>query len=120
MPFCPVCHAEYRAGVKVCADDGAQLVDHLPEDKLLATPLVEIYACYEALEGERIFGMLEDAGVPCYVRNLQRAAFPTSVGSEAAIRIAVPNDDVEKARKQILQAREDQVISADGAFVKVS
>lgn len=117
MPFCPVCHTEYRSGVKVCADDGATLVDNLPEDNLSATPLVEVYACYDALEGERIFGLLEDAKVPCYVRNLQRAAFPTSVGSEASTRIAVPNSDVDKARKLIIQARTDEVVSQEGAFI---
>lgn len=117
MPFCPVCRSEYRSGVEVCADDGAKLVEKLPEDNLTATPLVEVYACYDALEGERIFGMLEDAEIPCYVRNLQRAAFPTSVGSEASTRIAVPNNDVDKARKMIAQARNDEVIGSSGAFI---
>ena len=32
MPFCPVCHFEYRPGFTECADCGAVLVDQLPPD----------------------------------------------------------------------------------------
>lgn len=117
MPFCPVCRTEYRAGVQVCADDGATLVDSLPGDDMTGTALVEIYTTYNGLEGERIFGILEDKGIACFVRSLQRAAFPTSAGAEAATRIAVPRVDVDKATALITQAREDEVVSRDGAFI---
>src|SRR4051812_34912385 len=31
--FCPVCESEYEEGIKTCADDGAELVEHLtPEN----------------------------------------------------------------------------------------
>lgn len=33
MPWCPNCKDEYRAGIKVCADCGAELVDELLPDK---------------------------------------------------------------------------------------
>lgn len=29
--FCPVCKAEYTPGITRCVDDGAELVEHLPE-----------------------------------------------------------------------------------------
>jgi hypothetical protein len=32
MAWCPVCRNEYREGIKVCADCGAELVDELPEE----------------------------------------------------------------------------------------
>lgn len=32
MPWCPNCKDEYRAGIKVCVDCGAELVDELPSE----------------------------------------------------------------------------------------
>jgi len=32
MPWCPQCKYEYKAGIKVCADCGCELVDELPKE----------------------------------------------------------------------------------------
>ena len=33
MPYCPECRFEYHARVRSCPDCGAELVDHLPEER---------------------------------------------------------------------------------------
>ena len=117
MPFCPTCRAEYKSGVTSCADDSTALVDRLQDDPSLTT-LTEIYASYLDIEAERLRSLLEDEGIACYLRSLRRAAFPTGVGSEAPVRVAVPVDQAQAARALIEQARADAIISEDGSFVK--
>ncbi len=118
MPFCPSCRTEYKTGVTTCADDGSTLVDTLPPDELASAQLDEIYATYHEIEADRIHALLEDEGIACYVRSLRRAAFPTQAGSEAPTRVAVPQDQVEKALELIRQARTDSVLSDDGTFLR--
>jgi hypothetical protein len=117
MPFCPKCKSEYRAGVTHCADDGELLVDARPED-LDAVNLVEVYAAYRVIEADRISALLEDDGVPCFTRGLRRAGFPTGAGSEAPTRIAVPQEQAARAVELIEQARRDEIVSPDGAFLR--
>lgn len=40
MPWCPKCRNEYREGILVCADCGADLVDELPEEIEPGSPVV--------------------------------------------------------------------------------
>lgn len=47
MAWCPICKNEYRPGIKVCADCGAELVEDLDSN-----PLVGILTGEEALLGE--------------------------------------------------------------------
>lgn len=117
MPFCPKCHAEYRSDVTHCADDGEKLVETLQND-MTEVALEAVYASYNEIEADRIRSLLEDEGVPCYVRGLRRAAFPTQAGTEAPNRIAVPTDQTERAIELIKQARADDIVSTDGAFLK--
>lgn len=117
MPYCPQCKSEYRSGVTHCADDGTELVEALAGDDLGAVTLVEIYATHEVIEAGRLLGLLEEEGIPCYRRDLLRAAFPTAAGIEAPVRFAVPQQDVERARTLIEQARTDGVIGTEGIFI---
>jgi hypothetical protein len=116
MPFCPKCKSEYRAGVTHCADDGEALIDAAP-DSLDAVSLVEVYAAYRVIEADRIRSLLEDEGIACFSRGLRRAGFPTGAGSEAPTRIAVPLEKAARAVELIEQARKDEIVSPDGAFL---
>lgn len=118
MPLCPTCRSEYRAGVTHCADDGTALVETLPPDDAFHGVLAEAYAVFNDVEADRLRAMLEDVGIPCYLRRLRRAAFPTEGGSEAQTRVAVPHDMVEKAAALIRQARDDEMVSATGFFLR--
>ncbi len=76
MSWCPVCKNEYREGIRVCADCGADLVDQLPEEdkdqrvglftekelmrrpevlQKLAQEMPEMAAMAEEASGEEVF-----------------------------------------------------------------
>ena len=41
MAWCPICKNEYRPGIKVCADCGAELVENLNENPMVAITMAE-------------------------------------------------------------------------------
>lgn len=69
MPFCPKCKYEYREGIKICPDCDVPLRTHLHENPPEYTdePLVRVAKVYHRLEADTMKGVLESAGIPCYV-----------------------------------------------------
>lgn len=87
--------------------------DPIPED------LIDIYACYNDPELDRITQILADEGVETLVRDHTSHDFPTTIGSGAKKVIAVRDDDVDKSVALIRQAIADEVISPEGSFLHV-
>jgi len=118
MPICPKCRAEYKTGIIHCTDDGAELVDTLPADDMTAVTLEEVYVTVDAIEAERIRGLLEAESIACYVRALRSGAFPTAIGAESGCRVAVPRYQLERAIELIKRARADGIVSSDGNLLR--
>lgn len=108
MPFCPQCHDEYRPGFTRCVDCGVPLVEFLPEvpeptePPEVTEPPVVVYEAYSQAEADVICAKLEFFGVPAALGGdlaLRNVYHP---GAFTPIRILVPSDRAEEARR-ILQ-----------------
>jgi len=64
---------------------------------------VELYATQNPVEIEMLIDVLQDHDIRCFVRNMETAQFPVSVGMEGELRIAVDNGAVEQARSLVEQ-----------------
>lgn len=73
MSFCPKCKYEYRDGIKMCPDCDLPLKAHLheeePEPKYTEEALVTLVRVYDRLEADIMKGVLDSAGIPCYIQS---------------------------------------------------
>ena len=116
MPICPSCRSEYEAGTTKCADCDVLLVDRLV-DAASAADMVDVYACYEVQQAERLSEILGDESVDVLVRDRSSNLFPTSVGKSAQRTIAVPTELAGRARELITAAIKDGVVPDDGELI---
>jgi len=112
MPFCPVCREEYREGFTVCADCGAGLEPELPPEPP-STPEGEggshggwdqVAEAGQLYEGELIALRLRAAGLEAQVvdQSFHQEPMP-DVRSFAVVRVLVPKDQAEEARRILAQ-----------------
>jgi len=80
--------------------------------------LREIYFSYDVLEADLIKGLLEENGIPCFIRDMTISPYPLTIGKFAEKRIAVDENDAEEAVQLIREARGDGYISSEGSFKK--
>jgi len=116
MPWCPLCRSEYREEVDTCPEaacEGAALTDDLPADP----DVTEIYAAASPLEARRLAGLLRDADFEVAIADHTDHVFPTPASAGDGPRIAVISEDVAGAKAFIQSARDDEIISTEGAFL---
>ncbi len=116
MPICPSCRSEYRAGTQKCPECDVLLVDALNQ-QALADDTVDLYACYEAQQAERLTEILEDESIDVLVREQGSNVFPTTVGKTARRIIAVPSSEAARARELITAAIKDGVVPDEGEML---
>ncbi|HXZ25790.1 MAG TPA: DUF2007 domain-containing protein [Nitrospiria bacterium] len=81
------------------------------------TPLyVDIYACYDLLEAQRIQNLLESQGISCRLRDLSCSPLPLTIGTFGERRLAVPHQAVIQAKQTVGKAIHDGYLSANGNF----
>jgi hypothetical protein len=116
MRYCPGCTASYAEDDYACPDCRGPLV---PGPRREGRPggLVELYRCWNGLEADRIVGVLEAKGIPARARSLGVAGYPLTIPPFDERRIAVDPALVDEARRVILQAIVDGVVSGDGAWL---
>ena len=68
MPFCPECRYEYVAGKTDCPDCGVKLVKKLPKQKSAKIRFVRMPELPGRVYTEMVRRVLEEKGIPCYVR----------------------------------------------------
>ena len=111
MPACPNCREEYRAGFTVCADCGASLVDAPPREP---TPRAgergshggwdTVAEAGQRYEAELIADRLRDAGIEATVVDQSFRQEPlTRVAAFSAVRVLVPLDRTEAARRLLAE-----------------
>lgn len=114
MPFCPVCKYEYVQGVDKCPDCDAELVWELPpetpkpEDLWSNEEAVTVFTAKDSVEAEIVRGILESAGIPCYVNpGVTKWARGTSIlGGLQSLDIMVLESKAGEAEEAIKAAME--------------
>jgi hypothetical protein len=87
-------------------------------DATSAADTVDIYACYETQQAERLVEILEEEGLDVLVRDRSSTLFPTNVGKSAQHIIAVAGSSADRAREVITSAVRDGVVPDDGEMLK--
>lgn len=117
MPFCPSCEAEYRGDVSACPDCHAPLVARV-NHIAVSEDMRDVYVCYDTQLADRLVLALTNAGLSPLVRDRIDHAFPTTIGTTAEQRIAVPATQHDRAQHLLQEALEDGVMSqSDGALL---
>jgi hypothetical protein len=102
--FCPVCEAEYEAGVTRCPDDDTPLVDHLTSENALhdssEARFVPLFSLGSPAEAEMVNDILHKNGIRSTVQSGGNDAFAPlfSATSDGAI-VVVDERDVDKAQE---------------------
>lgn len=107
MPWCPHCKTEYQAGITKCADCGADLVDHLPQEQLVfdGQPvfLTEVHHDAEAV---LLVQLLQDNGIPVLQHGCNEADHLSMLYTGATLcgqKLYVSSHQLTQA-KEIVQA----------------
>lgn len=106
--FCPVCEAEYAAGVTRCVDDGAELVEALTMENTLRdhseARFLPLHSVGSPVEAEMVVDLLKQNDIRSVVQSGGTDAFSPllSVTAPGAV-ILVDERDFEQAQ-QIYQA----------------
>lgn len=107
MPWCPHCKTEYQPGITKCADCGADLVDHLPQEQLIfdGQPvfLTEVHHDAEAV---LLVQLLQDNGIPVLQHGCNEADHLSMLYTGATLcgqKLYVSSHQLTQA-KEIVQA----------------
>jgi hypothetical protein len=100
VPFCPSCRTEYREGVPVCSDCGAELVAELPppgepED------WVTVEETGEETLAAIVRGFLEDRGLAVRVLDRHDRELSTTIGELSTIEVQVRSGDLQRALAEL-------------------
>jgi len=114
MAYCPECRTEYLAGIKVCADCGAPLVDALSDES--PAPLKEVFRSSDFQAAQRVCAVVLHA-FETFIRSRESRAFPTPATAVGEDAIAVPADQAERAVQVLREAIEDGVITPEDGEV---
>jgi len=102
--FCPLCEAEYEAGITICPDDETKLVDHLTAENLVHDPsearFLQMYKLGSPAEAEMVNDILRNNGIRSVVKSGGADAFSPllSATSEGAV-ILVDERDFDRAQE---------------------
>ena len=102
--FCPVCEAEYEAGITQCPDDDTPLVTHLTTENALHDPsearFVSLFSLGSPAEAEMVNDILRNNGIRSAVQSGGNDAFaPLLASTSDAAVIVVDERDVDKAEE---------------------
>ena len=102
--FCPVCEAEYEAGITRCTDDGSELVERLtPENTLRdhsAARFVPLHNVGSPAEAEMVTDILTQNGVRAAVQSGGSDAFsPLLSAASPGALVLVDERDLDRAQE---------------------
>lgn len=102
--FCPVCEAEYEAGITRCPDDNTQLVDQLTPENTVRDSSEAKFLLFHKLgspaEAEMVNDILEKNGIRSAIKSGGADAFSPLLSStaEGAV-IFVDERDLDRAQE---------------------
>jgi hypothetical protein len=90
--FCPVCEAEYEAGITQCPDDDTPLVNHLTTENALHDPsearFVSLFSLGSPAEAEMVNDILRNNGIRSAVQSGGNDAFAPLLASHTEFSCA--------------------------------
>jgi hypothetical protein len=99
--FCPTCEAEYEAGITTCADDGAELVDHLSPEAGATDDsearFVMLHTMPSAAEAEMVTDILRQNGIRCLIQSGGADAFSSLLSQVSPGGVLVDERDFDRA-----------------------
>jgi len=99
--FCPVCEAEYEAGVTHCADDGAELVQWLDPEAGATDDsearFVMLHTMSSPAEAEMVNDILRQNGIRSVIQSGGADAFSPLLSQVSPGGILVDERDLDKA-----------------------
>lgn len=102
--FCPTCESEYEPGIKVCADDGTELIDNLSVENGATddgeAKFVTLHTLSSPAEAEMVNDILRQNGVRSVVQSGASDQFSPlfSVMSPGA-QVLVDERDLDRAKE---------------------
>jgi len=102
--FCPVCESEYEAGITVCADDGAELVERLTPENTAKdhseARFVPLHNIGSPAEAEMVHDILTQNGIRAAVQSGGMDAFSPLLSSTApGALVLVDERDLDRAQE---------------------
>jgi hypothetical protein len=102
--FCPLCEAEYEAGIARCSDDDTELVDHLTAENLVHDPsearFLQLHKLGSPAEAEMVNDILRKNGIRSVMKSGGADALSPllSATAEGAV-ILVDERDFDRAQE---------------------
>jgi hypothetical protein len=109
--ICPECRAEYRPGIRRCADCGVALVLALPEEAHDALELVPVCELHEPSDLLAVRSALDGAGIPFELDDESAVPGASLAGLDPMGRVAVvlvPKDRLQEARALLGESGDDE------------
>ena len=102
--FCPVCEAEYEAGITRCTDDGTELVERLTPENTLRdhseARFVPLHNVGSPAEAEMVTDILTQNGVRAAVQSGGSDAFsPLLSAASPGALVLVDERDLDRAQE---------------------
>ncbi len=104
LMFCPVCEAEYEAGITTCPDDNSPLVDRLTSENTVhdrsEARFLPLHNLGSPAEAEMVNDILQKNGIRSVVKSGGADAFSPLLSSTAdGALILVDERDFDRARE---------------------
>jgi hypothetical protein len=109
--ICPECRAEYRPGIRRCADCGVALVLALPEESHEALELVPVCELHDPSDLLAVRSALDGAGIPFELDDESAVPGASLAGLDPMGRVAVvlvPKDRLQEARQLLGENGDDE------------
>jgi hypothetical protein len=101
--FCPTCEAEYEPGITRCADDGAELVEHLTPEAGATDDsearFVMLHTMSSPAEAEMVNDILRQNGIRSVIQSGGADAFSPLLSQVSPGGVLVDERDLDRAQE---------------------
>jgi len=108
--ICPECEEEYDGTITTCWDCNVELVASLKQADCLE--LAVVCTILNEANAHIVKGFLENENIPCQLENISFHAGPAPVADLMNVRLWSKKQDIERARKLLLELEDIQVCSS--------